>query len=505
MNRNGKKYNQYKGIKKYKEIVSIQDELETNSSNLISSNDFRNEINFLSNEVDIKEDWISKIEFYLPYLSAAISENRRFILNEGETLDIEKVRKVSKDSVYDLARHADKIRKINEDNEVEPKKLYIIEKNDDYSLYENRFLVFLLNMLKSFVSVRFDRIKDAQSKREVITNLKNDDSMNVEGLYFNFELHDIKHREFKIEDNDPNLGKINRINAISAQVSRLCATELIKEVSKAPSIVEPIVKNNVIKNDPNFIKCYELYEFLKSYKDDGFERKSLNKSEALSDEGLKYFKYIPSLISFLSYASIKNLFPSLEEELKAEKAEQELKRVEDIEKTLNEFLNGKDINDFYVKNTIYEIFKGNTSLKDVLELERNKHQKEKNELIDNYEMKIESLNDTNSDLNERIIKEENDFKEKIETLENNHKNEIEKLNNEILRLKSEISSLRILTDESFKNKKLDVEEFNLMEKEFDAFFEYMQSNWKGVKKEVNAKKKKEIREKFKKKEKFNGK
>ena len=166
MNRNGKKYNQYKGIKKYKEIVSIQDELETNSSNLISSNDFKNEINFLSNEVDIKEDWISKIEFYLPYLSAAISENRRFILNEGETLDIEKVRKVSKDSVYDLARHADKIRKINEDNEVEPKKLYIIEKNDDYSLYENRFLVFLLNMLKSFVSVRFDRIKDAQSKRE---------------------------------------------------------------------------------------------------------------------------------------------------------------------------------------------------------------------------------------------------------------------------------------------------------------------------------------------------
>ena len=505
MNRNGKKYNQYKGIKKYKEIVSIQDELETNSSNLISSNDFRNEINFLSNEVDIKEDWISKIEFYLPYLSAAISENRRFILNEGETLDIEKVRKVSKDSVYDLARHADKIRKINEDNEVEPKKLYIIEKNDDYSLYENRFLVFLLNMLKSFVSVRFDRIKDAQSKREIVTNLKNNESMGVEGLFFNFELRDIKHREFKIEDNDVNLGKINRINAISAQISRLSNTELIKSVSKAPALIEPIIKNNVIKNDPNFIKSFELYEFLKSYKDDGFERKSVNRSEALSKEGLEYFKYIPTLISFLSYASIKNLFPSLEEELKKEKAEQELKRMEDIEKTLNDFLNNRNnLDDFMVKNTIYEVFKGNISLKEILELEKNKHEKEKNSLIDKYEMKIDSLNETNSDLNEKLTKEENDFKEKIDKLEKTHKEQTDDLKKQINALKGEITSLKILTDSSFKNTKLDVEEFDLMEKQFDAFYEYMRDNWKTVKKKINAKKREEIREKFKKKEKFNG-
>ena len=93
----------------------------------------------------IDEEWVQKIEEGLPFVEKAIAEERQFIKNEGEVLDIEKIKRVSKDSVEHLARHSEMITHLPKDGgDIIPDKIYMVERLSDYAVYENRFLYMLL-------------------------------------------------------------------------------------------------------------------------------------------------------------------------------------------------------------------------------------------------------------------------------------------------------------------------------------------------------------------------
>ena len=123
MNRSGRKYNQYKGLKAYLNIVSKSPKLTQFADLMINSPAFNIRVKSYENKIEIDPEWVEKIEFYLPFVSEAILEGRRFILNTGETIDIEKVKRVGKDSVVNLAKNSTNIRKIDINGDVEPKKL----------------------------------------------------------------------------------------------------------------------------------------------------------------------------------------------------------------------------------------------------------------------------------------------------------------------------------------------------------------------------------------------
>ena len=104
----------------------------------------------------IDEEWILKIEQYLPFVEKAIREDRQFIRQEGETVPIEKAKKVSKSSVSHLARHSDYITHLpeQEGDPLLPDKIYITENESNYAVYENRFLYMLLCYTRDFVELR---------------------------------------------------------------------------------------------------------------------------------------------------------------------------------------------------------------------------------------------------------------------------------------------------------------------------------------------------------------
>lgn len=506
MNRSGRKYNQYKGLKQYLDVVTKNPKLEQLGDLVKNSPSLFNEINTFENSIKIESDWIEKIEFYLPFISSAILEGRRFILNTGETVDIEKIKRVSKDSIVDLAKHSNNIRKFNEvSQDVEPRKLLIVEKNDDFGLYENKFLVYLLLLLKSFVSMRFDKIKEAQSILEIKTTLKNNVTIFKDSISYDISIDDIRHTDLKVEENDVNKDLINRLNAITSTIEQFFKSDLISIVAKLPLISEPIQKNNVLKNDPNFVKCYELYEYLKNYNKDGFEiEKSEIKLDKLSDSYINFFKFIPTILTFLSYSESKDLFPLLEEEYINEK--------EDIRKLNHETL----------INKISEIFASESLNKEeitniILKLE------------DELKNKDELLNKTKEDDLNKLHEVKKDLNRKIETLtynyedlNNRYEEDTKLLNNEVIKLKDEKEALKkeyeeeinklkainralnIRINPEFEKEKNDEVYFNELEKDFDIFTNYFKDKWKEVKKVIKKEKKKEIRELLKKKEKING-
>ena len=105
--------------------------------------------------VSIQDDWITAIEEGLSFVEKAVAEERQFIRSDGEVVPIEKVKKISKDSVEHLAKHSDMITRLPEEGaDVVPDKLYMVEKLSDYAVYENRFLYMMLRYISDFIKDR---------------------------------------------------------------------------------------------------------------------------------------------------------------------------------------------------------------------------------------------------------------------------------------------------------------------------------------------------------------
>ena len=121
-----------KDVKDLKELDSIIKDLTRYSDKDIFQR--------IKNKTTIEDDWITFTESKIKYVEAAVFENRQFIREEGEVLPIERIRKVSHSSVEHLARHSDYIEKYTPDEDIIPSKLYTINKDTDYGVYENKFI-----------------------------------------------------------------------------------------------------------------------------------------------------------------------------------------------------------------------------------------------------------------------------------------------------------------------------------------------------------------------------
>ena len=507
MNRNGRKYTQFKGINAYLDIVSKNEKLEQLGEIVLSSPSIFNEIKTYLHEIKIDKEWIEKIEFYLPFISAAINEGRRFILNTGETKDIEKIKRVTKDSIVDLAKHSNNIRTINEvTREVEPRKLYIIEKNDDFGLYENRFLVYLILMLNSFVQIRMDKINEARSLVEIETKLNNNVIFFKDSISYSINVSDIRHTNDKIDDNDANKDLLNRLNAIASTIEQFMKSELISIVAKLPLLQEPIQKNNVLKNDPNFVKCYELYEYLKNYTKDGIE---INKKELLNTNLSEYYssilKFIPLMITFLSYSESKNLFPLLKEEYVKEQEEIKANKEELLQKKISEVFNSNGIDKRLICETLIELENKIKEREELINKNKLDFDNKYNDLKTSSRSEIEGLKFEVETYKNKYEKDTATLKEEIETVKKEKDEEIALLNAKISELKGVNRALNIRINPDFEKDLNDVTYFNSLEEDFNAFTIYFKNKWKNVKKVIKKDEKKKIRELLKKKEKLNGK
>ena len=399
----------------------------------------------------IEEDWVKMIESKIDYVTKAVNEERQFIETIGEVVPIEKVKKVSKDSVKHLAKHSNLITKIPEDeDEIVPEKLYMVEKISDYTVYENRFLYMLLCYMRDFIDLRVGKIQEAIATYK--SDFKMKKTIETKSRILNFEtsfFEDRKDNPYPLL-NDKTRDILNRIDTFSHDVNALLKTDLMQQVSEAPMIKPPITKTNVLKMNNNFKNAVALYEYLNAYDKVGYtlEEVKINLEpfvDPMSDEIVE----LVTMTSFLSYKYGNDL----EETLKAEYEEEErLKRIEENKRTAEQIK--------ALKKRIKE--SGMSYDEYMLMLEKHNRQLEKdsadlvvarNEIaelkgqIENLEKEkrhleytIEDLNKTIDELNLEIERLKQKYIEDMARKDAEHKAAIEALNeqhaNEMAELKS---------------------------------------------------------------------
>ena len=278
----------------------------------------------------IDEDWVEAIEKGMTFVEKAIAEERQFIRNNGEVVPIEKVKRVSRDSVEHLSRHSDLITKEPEEGKtVVPDQLYTVERLSDYAVYENRFLYMLLRYLEQFISMRYNKIVELANTYRGSLVIDKSVKTGTQNVTFKTELKEERRNDPLLSELNPNKSIIERIAMLLKTVSHYMKVPLMQEVSKSPLLRPPITVTNVLRMNHNFRGAMKLYEFVSSYDKLGYSaEKVVKKINPFPDNAADEFAEIEALASYLAY----QYGMGVKDVLRANYAAEEERRREEREK-----------------------------------------------------------------------------------------------------------------------------------------------------------------------------
>lgn len=316
----------YRAFADYRKTTGEDNECAMQRSLVARTDAGKDVIETIKHTLIIEEDWVKAIEDGLVFVEKAIAEERQFIRNQGEVVPIEKVRRVSRDSVEHLSKHTDLITTEPQDGEpLIPDELYTVERLSDYAVYENRFLYMLLCYLEQFISIRYDKIVDLANTYRGSLKVNKELLSNRQNLTFKLELKEERRNDPLLAELNPNKSIIERIDMLGKQVAHYKKTPLMLEVKKAPMLRPPITVTNVLRMNHNFRGAMKLYEFVSAYDKAGYSSRREDKrispfTELAADE----FAEVEALASFLTYEygmSVKDVLRDKylhEEELRKE-------------------------------------------------------------------------------------------------------------------------------------------------------------------------------------------
>jgi len=429
----------YKSFHAFREHT-INHALSERQRKIISaSNEKDDRLKSIKYTCHIEDDWISNIEEGLIYVEKAILEDRQFIFNEGNVVPIEKAKRTSKSTVEHLSRHSEYITRIPADKNATliPDKLYIVEKLNDYTVYENRFLYMLLCYLKDFIQLRLDRIKDQVTTYQAFITINKEIKTNDRIVNYKLDYSLANKNDDYLIGLYKDIPNVSRIENIEALVESFLLTPLMKEVSKAPMIKAPIIKTNVLLMNQNFRVAVDLYEYVSAYNQDGYTFEEIKKESnpftlEMSDE----VSDIIELTSTISYIYGNDIKPIIQKRLEIEKERQ---KELDEEKALESLKRLKKMMIELNEDPVVYINKLEQRLNE-LEKDSLKHrlEKETNEVLrqtlETKEKEIFSLYKTHENnqltidqLNTSILELKQTYLETLKTVEATHQNEMDHL------------------------------------------------------------------------------
>lgn len=241
---------------------------DLNKEEFLDAIDSKLEVKNKFRKVIYDYSWLEKMEDTMYYLDNIMRNPKKFIINEEEVVKIEKARKVTVESIRHLTQHTSYIQEFDQKSgEVKPSKILNINKEEDYDMYENRFIYTLLVNMKMFIArVSGDcingsnMVSDKNIKYSAVTKINSEKV----GIDINLNATDSKGLNPSSKNG---LSIAQRIDKVNLQIANCMNSDLIKKLEKAhvTFVRSPIKRTNVILKNPNFQKAMELWTFLESY------------------------------------------------------------------------------------------------------------------------------------------------------------------------------------------------------------------------------------------------
>lgn len=341
----------------------------------------------------VDEEWISVIEDSLDAINNVIEKPRRFITTEQEVVPVSLAKKISSDSVRHLSQNTQFLAP-SDDGGVHPTKILNVNMAETYDLYENRFVYHLIQRLLTFVDRRTDVIfwsTGNEVRNRFTMHSKIGDA--YEEIEYNVEMT-VKDRQNFAENDADNMDTFMRIDRVRRLVMALRGSSFCQLMKGCSVVRSPIQRTNLIMKDPNYRKCFQLWQFMERYDKVGYSIQVKDSALAFDDEYLT--QMYTNLIN--NYAVFKSLVSDDRNltELASEQREPVVPKF--VKEIKEEFVDSCDIPDVEVRKVfVEEVTQAQLDAEAALEEQRGKNEELQGQLK-SLKVEAHALHDERDDL-----------------------------------------------------------------------------------------------------------
>lgn len=348
-----------------------------------------------TNEKVIDMDWVIAIEETLPYIQKAIDEQRRFIKQAENVVRIKKA-----------------------------KKILTVEREEGFAIYENRVLLTLIHKALMFVDDKYSKMKDVPNDSYNNITMNRHLELNQQKLDFSVnyvnEDHESLAEDLDVEDIE-SLSDFDRIRRIRQGLNECLATPLMKEIAKEPQVKPPLTQTNLLKENHNFKKAVELWNFLDTYKKQGFELVGEEYNGKMTDENKEdvylAMEFQHFMMSITTNPALRKMLQEKYEEENA-LAKEESDRPEKVKEMVLEAQT-----EAVSKEEIEKLTAEITELKQKIAEQKQKIEEQAN-IIKTQEGKIAALENERESHAKQVEQMNADFAEKTRIAEENFANQL---------------------------------------------------------------------------------
>lgn len=341
----------------------------------------------------VDEEWISVIEDSLDAINNVIEKPRRFITTEQEVVPVSLAKKISADSVRHLSQNTQFLAP-SDDGGVHPTKILNVSMAETYDLYENRFVYHLIQRLLTFVDKRTDVIfwsTGNEVRNRFTMHSKIGDA--YEEIEYNVEMT-VKDRQNFAENDADNMDTFMRIDRVRRLVMALRGSSFCQLMKGCSVVRSPIQRTNLIMKDPNYRKCFQLWQFMERYDKVGYSIQVKDSALAFDDEYLT--QMYTNLIN--NYAVFKSLVSDDRNltELASEQREPVVPKF--VKEIKEELVDSCDIPDVEVRKVfVEEVTQAQLDAEAALEEQRGKNEELRGQLKA-LTVEVHALRDERDDL-----------------------------------------------------------------------------------------------------------
>ena len=279
----------------------------------------------------VDEAWLTMIEDTLDALNTITEKPRRFVSTTEEVVPVALAKKITAQSVRHLSMNTQFIAS-SENGDIQPTRVLNITQEDSYDLYENRFIYHLIQKLVVFIDKRTDVIfwSTGDEIRNTMTlESKIDDA--YEEIEYKIEMK-VKNRQSFAENDADNMDIFMRIDRVRRMTMALRNSAFCELMAGCAKVRSPIQRTNLLMKDPNYRKCYQLWQFLENYEGVGYTIEEHNAALEFDEEYL-----IQMYINLIANYAV---FKSLSEEA-------EDRNLEELEKAFHQVLKPKFVKEIH--------------------------------------------------------------------------------------------------------------------------------------------------------------
>lgn len=267
----------------------------------------------------VDERWLTVVEEGIEAIFNIVDKPRRFITRSEEVVPVALAKKITADSVRHLSQNTQFIT-TNEAGEIMPTRILNVTTEESYDLYENRFVYHLIQRLFAFVDKRTDVIfwsTGDETCNVMRMESKVDDA--YEEISYKVEMT-IKNRQSLVENDNDNMDIFKRIDRVRRMSRTLRSSSFCEIMNGCAKVHSPIQRTNLMMKDPDYRKCYQLWQFIEGYDEVGYSIEEQDSTLQFDEEYLLQM-YINMITNYTVFKSLLVSDPRKMSEIETKKLE----------------------------------------------------------------------------------------------------------------------------------------------------------------------------------------